>query len=39
MIVGILAVRFQYRFYVFGHLSKWFTFSISVTRLFDVSPS
>jgi hypothetical protein len=26
MSVGLLVVRFLYRFYVFGHLSKWFTF-------------
>ena len=26
MSVGLLAVRLLYRFYVFGHLSKWFTF-------------
>ena len=26
MNVGLLAVRLLYRFYVFGHLSKWFTF-------------
>jgi len=26
MSVGLLVVRLQYRFYVFGHLSKWFTF-------------
>jgi hypothetical protein len=24
--VGLFVVRLQYRFYVFGHLSKWFTF-------------
>jgi hypothetical protein len=24
--VGLLAVRLQYGLYVFGHLSKWFTF-------------
>ena len=27
MSVGLLAVRLLYRFYVLGHLSKWFTFS------------
>ncbi len=26
MSVGLLAVRLLYRFYVLGHLSKWFTF-------------
>jgi hypothetical protein len=26
MSVGLLVVRYLYRFYVFGHLSKWFTF-------------
>jgi hypothetical protein len=26
MSVGLLVVRLLYRFYVFGHLSKWFTF-------------
>lgn len=26
MSVGLLFVRLWYRFYVFGHLSKWFTF-------------
>ena len=26
MSVGLLVVRLIYRFYVFGHLSKWFTF-------------
>jgi len=25
--VGLLAVLLQYGLYVFGHLSKWFTFS------------
>jgi len=25
--VGFLAVRLQYRFYVFGYLSKWFIFA------------
>jgi len=24
---GLLVVRLKYFFYVFGHLSKWFTFS------------
>jgi len=28
MSVCLLAVRLLYRFYVFGHLSKWFTFSL-----------
>jgi len=27
MSVGLLFVQLLYRFYVFGHLSKWFTFS------------
>ncbi len=26
MSVGLLAVQLLYRFYVVGHLSKWFTF-------------
>jgi len=26
MSVGLLAVQLFYRFYVVGHLSKWFTF-------------
>lgn len=26
MSVGLVAVRLLYRFYVFDHLSKWFTF-------------
>jgi hypothetical protein len=26
--IGLLVVRLLYRFYVFGHLSKWFTFSL-----------
>lgn len=30
MSVGLLAVRLLYRFYVFGHLSKWFTLFLSV---------
>ena len=34
MSVGLLAVRLLYRFYVFGHLSKSFTFLfISVVLL------
>jgi hypothetical protein len=28
MSVGLLAVHLQYRFYVVGHLSKWFTFYV-----------
>ena len=32
MSVGLLAVRLLYRFYVVGHLSKWFTFSVYVVR-------
>ncbi len=28
MSVGLLVVRYLYRFYVFGRLSKWFTFSL-----------
>ncbi len=36
MSVGLLAVRLQYGLYVFGHLSKWFTFSVFVVRFLDV---
>ncbi len=35
MSVGLLAVRLKYGLYVFGHLSKWFTFS-RFSRLFVV---
>jgi len=31
MSVGLLAVRLFYRFYVLGHLSKWFTFFLSLS--------
>jgi hypothetical protein len=29
--VGLLDVRFQYGLYVFGHSSKWFTFSVKLS--------
>ncbi len=34
MSVGLLVVRLLYRFYVFGHLSKWFTFSVFLSVIF-----
>ncbi len=39
MSVGSLAVQMLYRFYVVGHLSKWFTFSVYVVRLLVVVSS
>ena len=39
MSVGLLAVQMLYRFYVVGHLSKWFNFSVYVVRLFVVVSS
>jgi uncharacterized membrane protein YgcG len=34
MSVGLLVVRLLYCFYVFGHLSKWFTFSVFLSVIF-----
>src|SRR5690606_30741354 len=34
MSVGLLVVRLLYCFYVFGHLSKLFTFSVFLSALF-----
>jgi len=34
MSVGLLVVRLLYCFYVFGHLSKWFTFSVLLSVIF-----
>ena len=44
MSVGLLAVRFEYGLYVFGHLSKWFVFVLmfkfwSVCRLWNGRPT
>jgi hypothetical protein len=36
MSVGLLVVRLLYRFYVWVHLSKWFTFFSFFSRLFVV---
>jgi hypothetical protein len=36
MSVGLLAVRLLYCFYVVGHLSKCFTFSVYVVRFLVV---
>ena len=36
MSIGLLVVRSYYRFYVFGHLSKWFTFLSFFSRLLVV---
>ena len=34
MSVGLLVVRLLYCFYVFGHLLKWFTFSVLLSVIF-----
>ena len=34
MSVGLLVGRLLYCFYVFGHLSKWFTFSVYCSLFF-----
>jgi len=39
MSVGLLVVRLLYRFYVVGHLSQWFTFSVYVSRFVVVVSS
>jgi len=39
MSVGLLVVRLLYRFYVCVHLSKWFTFSVYVSRFVVVVSS
>jgi hypothetical protein len=44
MCVGLEAVLLQYRFYVFGHLSKWFVFVLmfkfwSVSCLWNGRPN
>jgi hypothetical protein len=37
MSVGLLVVRLLYRFYVFGHLSKWFVFALLFNFLVGLS--
>ena len=36
MSVGLLAICLLYRFYIVGHLSAWFTFSVYVVRFLVV---